>query len=35
MRVNLPAKTDLCALAAIIKGRWICEQAHQQMKDRC
>jgi hypothetical protein len=23
---DLPAKTDLCALAATIKGRWICEQ---------
>ena len=23
----------LCTLAAIIKARWICEQAHQQMKE--
>ena len=30
---NLPAKTDLRALAATIKARWICEQAHQQMKE--
>jgi SRSO17 transposase len=29
---NLPARTDLCTLAATIKARWICEQAHQQMK---
>jgi hypothetical protein len=29
---NLPAKTDLRTLAATIKARWICEQAHQQMK---
>jgi SRSO17 transposase len=25
---NLPARTDLCTLAATIKARWICEQAH-------
>ena len=30
---NLPAKTDLRSLAATIKARWICEQAHQQMKE--
>ena len=30
---SLPAKTDLRTLAATIKGRWICEQAHQQMKE--
>jgi len=30
---NLPAKTDLHALAAKIKARWICEQAHQQLKE--
>jgi len=29
---NLPASTDLKALAATIKARWVCEQAHQQMK---
>jgi hypothetical protein len=27
---NLPAKTDLRTLAATIKARWVCEQAHQQ-----
>jgi SRSO17 transposase len=30
---NLPAKTDLRTLAAMIKARWICEQAHQQLKE--
>ncbi|WP_247990517.1 hypothetical protein [Bradyrhizobium sp. 186] len=30
---NLPAATDLRTLAAIIKARWICEQAHQQLKE--
>ena len=30
---NLPADTSLRALAAAIKARWICEQAHQQMKE--
>src|SRR5881296_1878609 len=30
---NLPAAADLRALAATIKARWICEQAHQQMKE--
>jgi SRSO17 transposase len=30
---NLPAGTDLRTLAATIKARWICEQAHQQLKE--
>src|SRR5215470_3187779 len=30
---NLPATTDLRTLAATIKARWICEQAHQQLKE--
>jgi SRSO17 transposase len=30
---NLSAKTDLHTLAATIKARWICEQAHQQLKE--
>lgn len=30
---NLPAKTDLRTLAATIKARWVCEQAHQQIKE--
>jgi SRSO17 transposase len=30
---NLPAATDLRSLAATIKARWICEQAHQQLKE--
>jgi SRSO17 transposase len=30
---NLPADTSLKALAAAIKARWVCEQAHQQLKD--
>jgi SRSO17 transposase len=30
---NLPADTSLKMLAAIIKARWICEQAHQQLKE--
>jgi hypothetical protein len=30
---NLPVKTELRILAATIKARWICEQAHQQMKE--
>ena len=29
---NLPADTDLRTLAATIKARWVCEQAHQQLK---
>jgi len=31
---NLPAATDLRTLAATIKARWICEQAHQQLKEK-
>ncbi len=30
---NLPADATLKQLAATIKARWICEQAHQQMKE--
>ena len=30
---NLPARTDLRSLAATIKARWVCEQAHQQLKE--
>ena len=30
---NMPADADLAALAATIKARWVCEQAHQQMKE--
>lgn len=30
---NLPPETNLKALAATIKARWICEQAHQQLKE--
>jgi SRSO17 transposase len=30
---NLPPKTALRALAATIKARWVCEQAHQQLKE--
>lgn len=30
---NLAADTSLKALAAAIKARWICEQAHQQLKE--
>jgi len=30
---NLPAATSLRSLAATIKARWICEQAHQQLKE--
>jgi SRSO17 transposase len=29
---NLPAHTPLRELAAAIKARWVCEQAHQQLK---
>lgn len=29
---NLPSRTSLRALAAAIKARWVCEQAHQQLK---
>ena len=30
---NLPADADLKTLAAAIKARWSCEQAHQQLKE--
>ncbi|HEX2256835.1 MAG TPA: transposase, partial [Afifellaceae bacterium] len=30
---NLPAETPLEELAATIKARWVCEQAHQQLKE--
>jgi SRSO17 transposase len=30
---NLPPDTDLTTLAATIKARWVCEQAHQQLKE--
>jgi SRSO17 transposase len=30
---NLAADADLVTLAATIKARWVCEQAHQQMKE--
>lgn len=30
---NLPADTTIKALAGVIKARWICEQAHQQLKE--
>lgn len=30
---NLPADTPLKALATAIKARWVCEQAHQQLKE--
>ncbi len=30
---NLPATTDLRTLAGTIKARWICEDAHQQLKE--
>ncbi len=30
---NLPAETGLKTLAATIKARWVCEQAHQQLKE--
>jgi SRSO17 transposase len=30
---NLPADTGLKTLAATIKARWVCEQAHQQLKE--
>jgi SRSO17 transposase len=29
---NLPSRTSVRALAAAIKARWVCEQAHQQLK---
>jgi SRSO17 transposase len=30
---NLPEDTPLETLAGLIKGRWVCEQMHQQMKE--
>jgi hypothetical protein len=30
---NLPADTSLKRLAGAIKARWVCEQAHQQLKE--
>jgi SRSO17 transposase len=30
---NLPSDTTLKRLAALIKARWVCEQAHQQLKE--
>jgi SRSO17 transposase len=30
---NLPADTPIKVLASTIKARWICEQAHQQLKE--
>ena len=30
---NLPADAGLKTLAATIKARWVCEQAHQQLKE--
>ena len=30
---NLPADTTVKTLAATIKARWVCEQAHQQLKE--
>jgi SRSO17 transposase len=30
---NLPADTPLKGLAAAIEARWVCEQAHQQLKE--
>jgi hypothetical protein len=30
---NLPAEASLGELAALIKARWVCEQAHQQLKE--
>ena len=29
---NLPPRTSIRTLAAAIKARWVCEQAHQQLK---
>jgi SRSO17 transposase len=29
----LPAELDLRGLAATIKARWVCEQAHQRLKE--
>src|SRR3954469_14051141 len=33
MDTNLPTETPLKILAATIKARWVCEQAHQQLKE--
>ncbi|MRG98504.1 transposase [Polyangium spumosum] len=30
---NYSADTDLGTLASVVKARWVCEQAHQQMKE--
>lgn len=30
---NLPADTAIKTLVAAIKARWVCEQAHQQLKE--
>jgi SRSO17 transposase len=30
---NLPPDTTLKQLASLIKARWVCEQAHQQLKE--
>ena len=30
---NLPADANLKTLAATIKARWVCEQAHHQLKE--
>ena len=30
---NLPAEASITRLAGAIKARWICEQAHQQLKE--
>jgi SRSO17 transposase len=30
---NLPADAPLARLVGLIKARWVCEQAHQQMKE--
>ena len=30
---NLPPETGLRSLAAAVKARWVCEQAHQQLKE--
>jgi SRSO17 transposase len=30
---NLPDEVPIKALAGAIKARWICEQAHQQLKE--
>src|SRR3546814_16168779 len=32
-RSNLPADTPIRDIAGAIKARWICEQAHQQLKE--